>query len=245
MNLPEFQKNGFIKIENFFTDEEVQLLLEEVSKIESDRADLGYYEENVLNKREEVLIRIEQITDLSDKIKKILNKKEVNETLSSMFEGPYTLFKDKVNFKYPGCREDTLHQDQQAGWTEYSDYFVTMCVALDTNTAKNSPLQFPNKDSYSHKKVILGNDWEPLRSNEFTILPMEETYMNPGDVIFFDSFVPHGSDMNSSNLSRRNLFITYASSEFDHLREEYYKSKLSSYPPNAYREENRRYEYKV
>jgi len=36
--------------------------------------------------------------------------------LTNLFGEPPVLFKEKINYKLPGCRPDKLHQDQAAGW---------------------------------------------------------------------------------------------------------------------------------
>ncbi len=44
---------------------------------------------------------------------------------------PALLFKEKINYKVPACRSDLLHQDQAAGWNSYSDFFITVALAVD------------------------------------------------------------------------------------------------------------------
>ena len=62
----------------------------------------------------------------------------------------------------------------------------------------------------------------------------EDEYMlleaDQGDVIFFDSYVPHGSPAN--NRSRRNIFLTFNKQSDGDKREAYYADKWAIYPPN-------------
>jgi ectoine hydroxylase-related dioxygenase (phytanoyl-CoA dioxygenase family) len=55
---------------------------------------------------------------------------------------------------------------------------------------------------------------------------------DPGDVVFFDAYVPHGSPANTSGRSRRNIFLTFNRQSDGDMREEYYKDKWASYAPN-------------
>jgi len=80
--------------------------------------------------------------------------------LTQLLTEPGVLFKDKVNFKLPGCRADKLHQDQAAGWNAYCDSFVTMGIAVDENRADNAALSFMNFGNYAHS--LMTEEWKPL-----------------------------------------------------------------------------------
>jgi len=67
----------------------------------------------------------------------------------------------------------------------------------------------------------------------------------PGDVLFFDSYVPHRSAPNDTNAPRRVLYATYAKTAEGDLRTRYYADKRAAYPPDCEREDGKKYEYKV
>ncbi len=56
---------------------------------------------------------------------------------------------------------------------------------------------------------------------------------DPGAVIFFDSYVPHGSPANTSDRSRRNIFLTFNKQSDCDMRANYYRDKWASYAPNV------------
>ena len=67
----------------------------------------------------------------------------------------------------------------------------------------------------------------------------------PGDVIFFDCYVPHSSEVNLSDDIRRLYFATYNRfSEGDHL-ERYFADKHANYPPDIERVAGKEYVYRV
>ncbi len=67
----------------------------------------------------------------------------------------------------------------------------------------------------------------------------------PGDLVFLDSYTPHGSEPNMSDTVRRLYFATYNRlSEGDHLAR-YYADKRKSYPPDVEREPGREYVFRV
>jgi len=54
---------------------------------------------------------------------------------------------------------------------------------------------------------------------------------DPGDVIFFDSFVPHASGPNRTAAPRRVLYVTYSRAcDGDH-RARYFADKRRDFPP--------------
>ena len=144
------------------------------------------------------------------------------------------LFKDKVNFKLPGSRADKLHQDQAAGWNSYADFFVTWTVAIDANMLDNAPISVMRSGNY--KRNLMNEQWMPLSNEDPPYQPQDEFMVceaEPGDVLIFDSFVPHGSPPNTSARSRRNLFLTFNRASAGDHRASYYADKQMTYPPNA------------
>jgi len=87
---------------------------------------------------------------------------------------------------------------------------------------------------------LLGLTEEEMRGMAFVPHPAR-----PGDVAFFDSYVPHRSGPNLTAEPRRVLYVTYnRASEGDH-RLRYYADKRKSYPPDCEREPGKQYVYKV
>ena len=67
----------------------------------------------------------------------------------------------------------------------------------------------------------------------------------PGDVLFFDSFVPHRSGPNRTSVQRRVLYVTYNGASAGDSRERYYADKRASYPPDCEREAGKDYSFRV
>ena len=91
-------------------------------------------------------------------------------------------------------------------------------------------------NSGNYNKYLMTEEWQPLSHNPPPFKPQDEYLLleaNPGDVIFFDSYVPHGSPANASNLQRRIIFLTFNKSSSGDLRNQYYTDKWSNYPPNT------------
>ena len=87
--------------------------------------------------------------------------------------------------------------------------------------------------------------WQPLDADDLPDLNLQPIETNSGDIIIFNSYVPHGSESNSSNQRRCNIYLTYNKlSEGDH-RIDYFKDKRKSFPPNNERDPNKDYSFKV
>lgn len=151
------------------------------------------------------------------------------------------LFKEKINFKLPGADGFKAHQDAQAGWSEYADYFVTVALCIDVATAENGCLEF----AAGHHRSGLYPEWSPLDANALSDMAFQLVPTVPGDVICFDSFTPHASKPNRSTQQRRFYFATYNRVSAGDQRSRYLFDKHEAYPPDIEREAGRHYVYRV
>ena len=161
--------------------------------------------------------------------------------VSQLLEEKAALFKEKINFKMPGGLGFKPHQDSQAGWNVYANFFVSVFVSIDQTTIENGCLEICDR---SHASDVY-KSWEPLSEKDVEKMPFLPIPTEPGDIIFFDCFAPHQSNSNKSNKSRRVYYATYNRlSEGDNLAQ-YYADKYKSYPPDIDREQGKTYIFKV
>ena len=139
-----------------------------------------------------------------------------------------TLFKEKINFKMPGGGGFAPHQDSQAGWDTYADFFISALVSIDRATLENGCLQLVA----GHHKSGLVKSWEPLNDDEMKGMFFEPVPTEPGDIVFFDCYAPHASEANMSDSVRRIYYATYnRASAGDHMAQ-YYADKHKNFPPD-------------
>jgi ectoine hydroxylase-related dioxygenase (phytanoyl-CoA dioxygenase family) len=108
-----------------------------------------------------------------------------------------------------------------------------MGIVVDENRKENAALSFMMSGNY--EKKLMSEEWCPLTEDDPPYAPEEEYVLleaDPGDVIFFDAYVPHGSPANTSDRSRRNIFLTFNKQSDGDMRATYYRDKWASYPPN-------------
>jgi|TARA_B100000315_G_scaffold256034_1_gene300998 ectoine hydroxylase-related dioxygenase (phytanoyl-CoA dioxygenase family) len=232
-----FKEKGFVVIKGFFDGVEmakVSAWLDElVTKQPGAGEEAKYYETSSIS-GDSILVRIENVIgDYNRAASDLLISAKARECLGQLLGDAPVLFKEKINYKLPGCRPDKLHQDQAAGWNAYCDFFVTMGIAVDENRLDNAALSFMNSGNY--KKTLMTEEWRPLTEDDPPYEPKDEYVLlvaDPGDVIFFDSYVPHGSPANTGTRSRRNIFLTFNKDADGDMRAKYYRDKWESYAPN-------------
>jgi len=234
----EFGDKGFIVLKGFFDKtvmDRVSAWLDELRDKQPEKGrEAKYYEKSTIT-GESILVRIENaLGDQNPEFTRLLVSPEAVECLTQLFGEPPVLFKEKINYKLPGCRPDKLHQDQTAGWNPYGDFFITMGIVVDQNRKDNAALSFMSSGNY--ERELMTEEWRPMTENDPPYSPADEYVLleaDPGDVIFFDSYVPHGSPANTSDRSRRNIFLTFNRLSDGDMRARYYEDKWATYPPNS------------
>ena len=138
------------------------------------------------------------------------------------------LFKDKINFKPPGGAGFLCHQDATAFATDtttMASYHITAMIAIDSSTVEKGCLQvaagqqgrgvLPNTAGVTNKAV----------EEEMTF---HNVTANAGDLVIFDSFIPHRSGFNNTEESRRSVFLTYnMESDGGDCHSKYYAAKAA------------------
>jgi hypothetical protein len=200
-----------------------------------------YYEDDTRRDGARVLSRIENFCPFHPAMNALLTGERVMRALAQLFGEPALLFKDKINFKLPGSAGFEPHQDVQAGWDRYADLHISMLVSIDAATPRNGCLEIA---AGWHDRGLIGDMWTPLGDT----VPDAAYRCCPtavGDVVFFDSFVPHRSAPNATDAPRRVLYMTYNRLSAGDQRARYYADKHASYPPDIERAADREYVYRV
>jgi ectoine hydroxylase-related dioxygenase (phytanoyl-CoA dioxygenase family) len=68
---------------------------------------------------------------------------------------------------------------------------------------------------------------------------------SPGDVLFFDSYVPHASKANQTDSPRRILYLTYNAKSCGDHRAQYFADKRTNFPPDVERKPGTEYRFRV
>ena len=242
----DFERDGYLVIEKCFDPDGVKEIIAWTDEVQNYPEIAGkymmYFEDSLLQSGDRILQRLENFYPYHQGFRELFDSDEILGRVSDLFHEPAILFKDKINFKLPGGDGFKWHQDQQAGWSTYADLFITALVCIDEITKDNGPLELA---AGCHKEGLIGPEWTPLTDQQMAGMKSKAYNLQPGDAVFFDSFVPHGSGPNLTDTSRRVLYITYNRlSDCDH-REQYYIDKRKNLPPNCERIPGKEYKFRV
>jgi len=179
------------------------------------------------------LCRVEDFLPYHRGLREFLQGAELGATLETLLGEPAALFKEKINYKLPGGAGFAPHQDAPAFSSFGQRYHVTAMVAVDPATVENGCLEVV--DGY-HGSGLLpqapDGTLDPAWSAARRWKPIE---MAAGDVLIFDSFVPHRSGLNRSDRPRRALYVTYNRASEGSLRSAYFHHKRAHFPPECER----------
>ncbi len=245
-----FKRQGFVVVPGFFESAEMSALsswLDEMrDKAPGEGEEARFYERSSLT-GENMLVRVENVFGgLNPGPRELMISSKTSSCLAQLFGEEPLLFKEKINYKMSGCRPDKLHQDQAAGWNSYCDFFITMGIVVDPNRLDNAALSFMTSGNY--QKGLMNNEWMPLTEDDPPYEPQDEYALleaDPGDVVFFDCYVPHGSPANTSYRARRNIFLTFNKASDGDMRDAYYADKAETYPPNEAEDAREEASYRV
>jgi len=242
-DVARMRRDGYLVVRNFVNPNQLAELLQWTAQLEGAPEVTGshwvYREDSLTTPGQRVIQRIENFCPYHTGFDRFIRDSALVRWTGALMGAPVLLFKDKINFKMPGGAGFKAHQDQQAGWTVYAPLFVTAMVTLDAATLENGCLEV---SAARHREGLIGEQWKPLEEEG---LNLQAVPTGPGDVIFFDSFVPHASKPNLTDSPRRILYITYnLASEGDH-RERYFADKHAAFPPDIDRDREKTYVFRV
>lgn len=231
-----------------WSKEELKLLLDSANEMDNwpDQAGkwMKYYESNSrAADGSKMLQRIENFTQYNPGMDTILNGSKLLGMVSELFQERAVLYKEKINYKLPGGSGFAPHQDISAGWWMYNQTLhISALITIDEANSTNGCLEVVYG---KHKEGKLAPDWKEIPQDVCDTLKWVSTPTKPGDIVFFDSYVPHRSGPNNTDKPRRVLYSTYAKLSEGDYRDKYYADKRVSFPPDIEREADKVYEYKI
>lgn len=166
---------------------------------ERDRADM-----------ERVIRKLEPISDISPLFRKFAFSTGIVSQVGAIFGESVELFEDKLNFKLPGGSAYPWHQDWACCWRAHTDELITCFIYLDDADAANGCLQVAT-GSHSNKAIYpfkAGSHFEidPACVDQSKVVPVP---LRAGEMIFFNPYLLHYSDLNLSRSPRRAIIYTY------------------------------------
>ncbi len=241
--LQVFKHDGFLIARGLFNAKQMAMVSEWSDEMLARPEEPGkhwvYHEKSLKGDDTELVSRIENISAFHDGFRDLIEV--LRDPVGQLFNEEAILFKEKINFKMPGGAGFKPHQDSQAGWDIYADFFISVLVSIDAATVENGCLELC---AGHHQKGIF-KSWEPLTEADMQGMEFHYAPTEPGDVVFFDCFAPHQSAPNMSDTVRRIYYATYnRASDGDHMAQ-YYADKHRNFPPDIDRDADKEYIFRV
>ncbi|GAA4469693.1 phytanoyl-CoA dioxygenase family protein [Nibrella saemangeumensis] len=217
-----YRDNGYLILRNRFSPDEVQAWQQEADQL----LHADFIAENNLRTPmhqmpdgQKVVERVDPVIDVSVRFKALLFDDRILEPLRSIFGEEPVLFKDKLIFKVPRMRGYEMHQDfawwqPQAGEDTFEaihpDKILSVMLAIDPATRENGALElYPG---YHRELLTPVGQLRNMQEAEIARMDLSGQVVattEPGDIIVFHSLTPHSSEPNRSQVSRRQLYMTY------------------------------------
>lgn len=244
--MADFERDGFVVIRGMYSASEIAEMSGWIDDLVARKPEKGkwmpYFEDSKLEPGKKILSRLEKFAEFHEGFGRMVAEERMAGRVSELLGAPAVLFKEKVNFKLPGGDGFKAHQDIQPGWDDYADYFISVLVTIDPSTVENGCLELA---AGHHKRGLIGRKWQPMEGKELDGITFVQYPMEPGDVAFFDCFVPHQSAPNLTQRQRRNLYLTYNRAAKGDHREKYFADKRANFPPDFEREAGKDYRFRV
>ncbi len=245
-DLARYAEAGWLAVRGFFDGGEAAEIScwtdELLARDEAPGREMVYHEASLIDPAAQVIQRIENFCPFHSGFDALVRHSRLQRAVEQLLGAQAVLFKDKINFKMGGGAGFEPHQDQQAGWSTYAQMFVTALVCIDRATTVNGCLQMADAPRYAG---LIGEEWRPLTPEQMAVFSLQPVETEPGDVLFFDSYVPHASDANMTADARRILYLTYNAASDGDFRGQYFADKRANFPPDVERRPGVTYKFRV
>ncbi|GGD02215.1 ectoine hydroxylase [Thalassobacillus devorans] len=231
--LDSYEQNGFLQIENFFSEDEVSELQKGIFELQADSKDV--VSDKVIREPESDEIRsIFHVHHDDEYFKKVAYDQRILDIVNHLLGSDVYIHQSRINYK-PGFtgKEFDWHSDFETWHVEDGMprmRAVSLSIALSDNYTFNGPLMLiPGSQNYyvscvgetpddnykeSLKKQKLGvPDHDSLRWLAEQGGGISVPTGKAGSITLFESNTMHGSNGNITPYSRNNLFMVYNSVE--------------------------------
>ncbi len=238
-----FKNDGFLVVRQGFDADEMKQIdtwtKELVALPEASGKHWVYHEKSLKGDDADLIGRIENIAPFHDGFAEL--SQVLRAPVAQLLGEEAELFKEKVNFKMPGGDGFKPHQDSQAGWDHYADFFISALVSIDEATPENGCLKMVS----GHHQRGLFKSWEPLSDEDMAGMEFVMVPTKPGDIVFFDCYAPHASEPNLTEETRRIYYATYNRLSAGRHMAQYYADKHKNFPPDIDRDPDKEYVFRV
>lgn len=226
--LESYNAAGYLVLKHVFTEKEAQVLQAECDHLLELEQYTTHGNIRVAHRNypdgKVMIEKMDPVHDLSPVFASLVRDERILDPIRDIYLDEPPLFKDKLIFKLPGANGYTMHQDA-AYWQGFQpDGLISVMVAIDGASTINGGLElFPGyHDRFRSTPGELRNmNQEEIDEIDPSTGQIVET--EPGDIIIFHSYTPHQSGANNSEISRKQLYLTYSPAKNGQLYKAHYQ----------------------
>ncbi len=216
-----WQQHGWLLVRQILDEDTMSSIHREINALASPAEEGGrslhYYENSPAGP---LLCRTERFLEDSKLLSDLILKGAIPETAGRILGEPVLLFKEKVNYKLPGGAGFAPHQDAAA--YDFIDLHITCLLAVDSMTVENGCLEIAVQREH---ELVPMDDAGCVREDVAAGFEWVAMEMQPGDLLFFDSYAIHRSGPNQGSSARRAIYLTYNAASESDMRQSYYENR--------------------
>jgi ectoine hydroxylase-related dioxygenase (phytanoyl-CoA dioxygenase family) len=216
-----FDRDGYLILRGVLDPDRVAQATAWVEEItgwtETDGPGLHHFEQTDAGP---ALARSEDLIPHHEGVRSLVTEGTIPDLAGELMGEPAVLYKEKINYKQPGGGGFAPHQDAPA--YRFVDHHVSVMVPIDPATTASGCLWVGHGQAPG---LLPMEGLQGLRADVVEALEWRPVELAPGDLLWFDSFVPHRSDTNGTDRARRAFYLTYNAASAGDFRTTYYEDK--------------------
>jgi 2-aminoethylphosphonate dioxygenase len=232
-----WKANSYIFVPGLFASQvdDISRWVDEVASWEDERQQkwLTFREKD----KSTQLSRRENFVPYHEGLAGVLNGEPILGIVTQLMGEKALLYKDRLNFKYPGGGPHWAHQDgvayeqgENARFDPEISPYSSVLICVDRMDDSNGCLQvvswpYDKLDILPMEPLLDRPDIRKIKQEIEDELDWTPVIANPGDALFFTERVPHRSGPNMSTKSRRNLYGVYNPASLGDKRAQYFSEK--------------------
>ena len=208
--IKSFDENGYAIVEDAFTSEEIEKVLEKIDPFEFNVTealkglDGGKF---FISRAEEITFTTHLVTQ-SEELKEFSKHEVFTGICKDLVGYNVRLYWDQAVYKKPGTKDEfPWHQDNGYTFIEPQAYLTCWVALTDTDETNGCPCVMPGlhkKGTLHHETTDIGYEI-PLDSSDSVTLPLKA-----GSIAVFSSLTPHRTGPNLNEDIRKAYILQYA-----------------------------------
>ena len=208
--IKSFDENGYTIVEDAFTSEEIEKVLEKIDPFEFNVTealkglDGGKF---FISRAEEITFTTHLVTQ-SEELKEFSKHEVFTGICKDLVGDNVRLYWDQAVYKKPGTKDEfPWHQDNGYTFIEPQAYLTCWVALTDTDETNGCPCVMPGlhkKGTLHHETTDIGYEI-PLDSSDSVTLPLKA-----GSIAVFSSLTPHRTGPNLNENIRKAYILQYA-----------------------------------